>query len=172
MGKLIDKYGIPAIRKGLKKINVSDARIDKLLGKADVGNTQIAEREQKPILALPEGEKPLLLPPGKGKVPARITPGSLPIDEEAAVLATINNIDSNTIPNNKLSKKWGSTFGNYNNDLPVETHGTYKEYRVQPEAGASGAGSRRVVVNTRTKDVYYTWTHYGDNGDPAFVQIR
>jgi hypothetical protein len=39
MGKLIDKdkYGIPAIRKGLKKINVPDARIDKLLGKADTG---------------------------------------------------------------------------------------------------------------------------------------
>ena len=39
-------------------------------------------------------------------------------------------------------------------------------------AGTNNAGPLRLVVNKDTGAMYYTWTHYGDNGLPAFVQIR
>jgi hypothetical protein len=39
-------------------------------------------------------------------------------------------------------------------------------------AGTNKAGSLRLVVHKNTGAMYYTWTHYGDNGLPAFVQIR
>lgn len=48
----------------------------------------------------------------------------------------------------------------------------YLEHRVAPPPGTSGAGPLRVVVNQQSGQVYYTWTHYGDAGAPAFVQIR
>jgi len=48
----------------------------------------------------------------------------------------------------------------------------YLEYRVSPPEGTNGAGVRRIVVNQETVETYYTWTHYGQAGDPAFVQIR
>lgn len=39
--------------------------------------------------------------------------------------------------------------------------------------GSTGAGNvNRIVVNKNTGEIYYSWTHYGDLGDPAFVKIR
>jgi hypothetical protein len=35
-----------------------------------------------------------------------------------------------------------------------------------------GAGPLRVVVDSVSEAIYYTWTHYGQAGDPAFVRIR
>ncbi|TKY81330.1 hypothetical protein EDI29_16375 [Pectobacterium polonicum] len=48
----------------------------------------------------------------------------------------------------------------------------YREYRVDPGPGVSGAGVRRVVVDSNTGETYYIWTHYGDSGNPSFVRIR
>ena len=42
----------------------------------------------------------------------------------------------------------------------------------RPPLGTSGAGTLRVVLNSQNGDMYYTWTHYGDTGEPAFVRIR
>jgi guanyl-specific ribonuclease Sa len=98
-----------------------------------------------------------------------ITPGSLPKEEEEAVLKTLKYIDSGTIPNGKLRKKWGSRFRNNEKYLP---EGEYKEYRVEPPPGSKKPGPRRIVVNVNTGEVYYTWTHYGDSGKPAFVRVR
>jgi len=105
---------------------------------------------------------------------SRITPGSLPAEEEAALLRTLRHIDAGTTPTGPLQTKWGTKFKNWNGDLPGAQgpSSPYREYRVAPPPGTSGPGARRVVVNTSTGDVYYTWTHYGDSGPPAFVQIR
>lgn len=105
---------------------------------------------------------------------ARITPGSLPADEESALDKTVGYIDSGTTPSGGLAKNWGAPFRNWNGDLPggVGENSPYEEYRVSPPAGTSGAGPLRVVYNPDTGDMYYTWTHYGDSGYPPFVQIR
>jgi RHS repeat-associated protein len=109
-------------------------------------------------------------------IPSRITPGSLSRSEEAAVLSTLNHIDAGTKPVGALAKKWGTTFQNRDGDLPGVrgANSPYREYRVAPPPGTSGAGANRIVVNSQSGEVYYTWTHYGDNGrqTPAFVQIR
>lgn len=34
------------------------------------------------------------------------------------------------------------------------------------------AGTRRIVVDNNSREMYYTWTHYGQVGDPAFLKIR
>jgi RHS repeat-associated protein len=111
---------------------------------------------------------------GASKIIARIAPGSLPAAEEAAVLATLKHIDDGTKPAGALAKKWGTKFKNKAGDLPGSKGpaSPYKEYRVAPSAGQTGAGPNRIVVNTKTGEMYYTWTHYGDSGQPAFVQIR
>jgi guanyl-specific ribonuclease Sa len=98
-----------------------------------------------------------------------ITPKSLPINEEQAVLNTMKHIENGTVPSGKLSKKWGTPFGNREGYLPA---GNYLEYRVAPPVGNKGAGARRVVKNVDTGDLFYTWTHYGDSGDPAFLRIK
>jgi hypothetical protein len=105
---------------------------------------------------------------------ARITPGSLPAAEEAAVLGTLRHIDAGTNPTGALAKKWGTQFKNWDGDLPGAQGmaSPYLEYRVAPPPGVSGAGPNRIVVNSQTGEAYYTWTHYGDTGAPAFVQIR
>ena len=33
-------------------------------------------------------------------------------------------------------------------------------------------GSRRLLTRNGKPYVYYSWTHYGDNGQPKFVRIR
>jgi RHS repeat-associated protein len=106
--------------------------------------------------------------------PARITPGSLPAAEEQALLNTLRHIDNGTVPTGPLSTSWGRQFRNWGGDLPGAQGpaSPYKEYRVAPPAGVAGAGPNRIVVNSQTGEMYYTWTHYGDAGDPAFVQIR
>jgi len=111
--------------------------------------------------------------------PPWITPGSLPAAEEAAVEATLKNIDSGTKPSGPLVKKWGTRFNNRptdngTKDLPGGSYdqSPYMEYRVAPEPGTPGAGVRRVVYDTSNGKIYYTWTHYGDAGYPPFVRIR
>ncbi len=105
---------------------------------------------------------------------ARITPGSLPAAEEAAVLQTLTHIEAGTTPGGALANRWGIPFKNWAGDLPGARGATspYLEYRVAPPPGTSGAGQLRLVKNQSTGEIYYTWTHYGDMGTPAFVKIR
>jgi hypothetical protein len=115
-----------------------------------------------------QGEGPSLSPE-----PTRITPGSLPVDEERAVLQTLQHIDTGMTPTGPLAKKWGTPFKNNAGDLPgTPGAGGYLEYRVAPPAGTSSAGVRRIVKDVSTGRLYYTWTHYGDTGHPAFVRLR
>ena len=100
--------------------------------------------------------------------------GTLPSADEAAFAKTLSYIDSGTIPSGNLARKWGTTFKNLEGELPGAQGSTspYLEYRVAPSAGQAGAGTNRIVVNSQTGEVYYTWTHYGDSGTPAFVKVR
>ncbi|MED4970508.1 pre-toxin TG domain-containing protein [Parageobacillus toebii] len=106
---------------------------------------------------------------GKDKNIPWLTPRGLPKEEEKALLKTLKHIDNGTKPKGKLSKKWGTKFSNREGYLPK---GNYVEYRVEPPPGTNNAGTRRVVRNVDTGEMYYTWTHYGDTGAPAFVRIR
>lgn len=103
-----------------------------------------------------------------------IAPGSLPADEDSALNATLQHIDDGTVPTDATNVKWGQQFKNWNGDLPGAQGAAspYREYRVAPPPGTPGAGPLRVVVNSQTGETYYTWTHYGDTGNPAFVRIR
>ncbi|WP_394830148.1 HINT domain-containing protein [Pendulispora rubella] len=101
--------------------------------------------------------------------------------EAAHIHDTLNRIDHNNPPSGVLGQQWGVTFNNTGRppasdptgtkipDLPLG--GSYKEYRVNPGPGDNSAGGRRIVIDTKTGDVYYSRTHYGDHGDPAFVKI-
>jgi guanyl-specific ribonuclease Sa len=112
--------------------------------------------------------------PAAGPAIARIAPGSLVPAEEKSVLATLSHIDAGTQPTGAVSKKWGTQFKNYDGDLPGPSGAgsPYLEYRVAPPVGTAGAGTQRIIQNPGTGEMYYTWTHYGDTGIPAFVQIR
>lgn len=92
-----------------------------------------------------------------------ITKGSLPAEEEAALMNTVTEIKAGTKPAGAIAKKWGTTFWNKAGDLPgVKGVGGYLEYRVVPAPGTVGVGVRRVITTTDGSIGYYTWTHYGD----------
>ncbi|MBI1372973.1 MAG: ribonuclease [Phycisphaera sp.] len=115
---------------------------------------------------------PTVLPPRVG--PAKIVPGSLPAEEEAALLRTLQHIDAGTVPSGPTARRWRIPFENWAGDLPGGSYASspYTEYRVAPPAGTAGGGVRRIVVDNQTGEVYYTWTHYGTAGNPPFVTIR
>jgi RHS repeat-associated protein len=106
--------------------------------------------------------------------------GDLPAAEESGLKDTLSHIDNGTVPAGPTSVKWGTPFKNFGAPSGQEMllpggqgdNSPYLEYRVAPPPGTSGAGPLRVVRNTQTAATYYTWTHYGDSGDPAFVRIR
>ncbi|TAM92486.1 MAG: hypothetical protein EPN43_02385 [Jatrophihabitans sp.] len=70
--------------------------------------------------------------------------------------------------------QWAALHKNRDGHLPgAADAGGYKEYYVEKKPGsATYHGNRRLVVHNKSKRVYYSWTHYGDNGSPAFVRIR
>lgn len=103
-----------------------------------------------------------------------ISADSLSPAEASALDKTLGYIDSGTTPSGPLASKWGTPFKNWDAPLPggVGPDSPYLEYRVAPPPGTAGAGPLRVVYNPDSGAMYYTWTHYGDAGDPAFVRIR
>ena len=103
-----------------------------------------------------------------------IAPDSLPAAENAALDDTLAHIDAGNVPTGATARRWGIPFRNRGGDLPGGQGdlSPYREYRVAPPPGVNGAGPLRVVRNEDTGETYYTWTHYGDSGDPAFVRIR
>lgn len=94
-------------------------------------------------------------------------------DELKAIGDALKVFDGKPNAVNDWGGKWGDTFSNNGGDLPgVRRGGGYKEYYVRKPAGEGGWGARRLVVSDATGFIYYTWTHYGDNGNPPFVRIR
>ncbi|RYX92657.1 MAG: hypothetical protein EOO28_21560 [Comamonadaceae bacterium] len=99
--------------------------------------------------------------------------GSITRGEQRALEDTVAHIEAGTVPVGPTAFRWGIPFYNKDGDLPGGkfANSPYLEYRVAPQQG-SGAGPYRVVVNSLTGEIYYTWTHYGDNGVPAFVRVK
>jgi hypothetical protein len=50
--------------------------------------------------------------------------------------------------------------------------GQYNEYLVERATGTTYPGARRLVRGIANDFVYYTWTHYGEQGSPAFVRVK
>jgi RHS repeat-associated protein len=100
-----------------------------------------------------------------------IVPGSLPAEEDAALLFALEHLDNGTRPPGVQS--WGRPFRNDRGDLPGPAGGGgYSEYDVTPPPGTLNRGVRRIVASDTDGRVYYTWTHYGTAGDPPFVRVR
>ena len=97
-------------------------------------------------------------------------------EELAAVNATIGVIDGGPaiILSHNSGAKFNHPFGNRDGDLPGgRRSGGYTEFYVEKDPNdATYHGSRRLVKHTASGRLYYTSTHYGDNGSPAFVRIR
>ena len=92
--------------------------------------------------------------------------------EKTAIEAALMAFDDGKTPTltHPNGMKWGDVFGNHDGDLPAAN---YKEYYVQKATGSSTYhGNRRLVIDSKNERVYYSWTHYGDNGDPPFVLLR
>jgi guanyl-specific ribonuclease Sa len=105
--------------------------------------------------------------------PAWITPGSLPDEEAEAIQNSLSHLDAGTQPPDIDPRGWGRVFRNNAGDLPgTPGAGGYREYDVHPAPGILNRGPRRLVVSDSGGSIYYTWTHYGDSGLPAFVRIR
>jgi guanyl-specific ribonuclease Sa len=101
-------------------------------------------------------------------------------EEADKILETIRHIDRGTVAPGVRTKKWGTQWKNYPKKGqnvprlpgPRGNKSPYYEYDVLPARGIKKPGPRRIVRNEDTGATYYTWTHYGDEGDPAFVRIR
>ncbi len=108
---------------------------------------------------------------GNGTVIPTKTLAELGVEERAAVEGSLTPLRSGgPIPalSHPNGAKWGAAFGNRDSDLPLGR--TYQEYYVERDpASTSYHGERRLV---RSGDrIYYTSTHYGQNGVPAFVLL-
>lgn len=64
----------------------------------------------------------------------------------------------------------GSVFENREGRLPKD--GAYREYDIHPARQGVNRGPERVVIDTRSGRGWYTGTHYGDAGEPAFIEIE
>ena len=68
--------------------------------------------------------------------------------------------------------KWGEDHGNHEGRLPgIPGAGNYREYYVRKGPQHAAPGPRRFCVN-RSGKVFYSNTHYGTSGRPAFWAIR
>lgn len=74
----------------------------------------------------------------------------------------------------KKKFKWGVPHGNHDGLLPgVKGAGGYTEYYVREGTGENHGTSptNRVVKQTSTGDLFFTNTHYGRDGAPAFTHL-
>jgi hypothetical protein len=111
-----------------------------------------------------------------GTVIEEITVDDLSGEEKTAVENALNAYDGGTVPvlTHPNGMKWGDAYGNRDGSLPGKRGaGGYREYYVQKRTGdPTYHGSRRLVRHSTSGRFYYTKTHYGDNGKPAFRRIR
>jgi hypothetical protein len=111
-----------------------------------------------------------------GTLIEEITINELGGAEKTAVEAALNAYDGGTVPvlTHSNGMKWGETYNNRDGTLPGKRGaGGYREYYVQKRTGdPTYHGSRRLVRHNTSGRFYYTNTHYGDNGQPAFRRIR
>ncbi|HEY6887019.1 MAG TPA: hypothetical protein VI300_04540 [Solirubrobacter sp.] len=67
---------------------------------------------------------------------------------------------------------WDADHADVKAHLPMRSRGdNYREFYLDPFHRVNKWGSRRLVYDTEYKRWYYSRTHYGDNGSPAFVLL-
>ena len=97
-------------------------------------------------------------------------------NEQQAVTAALAELDAGRIHVPGVCENRGD-HENWAGDLPGARNVVpYREQGIQPPT-AHWPGRRRLVVDESVAEpakrrVYYTWTHYGQHGAPAFVRIR
>lgn len=64
----------------------------------------------------------------------------------------------------------GREWTNYEKVLPVHQRGYYHEWDVHPKVSGKNRGTERLVTG-QGGEIYYTNTHYGDAGNPAFYEV-
>lgn len=101
----------------------------------------------------------------------------LPPAEEQAVLEAREQSSGHRAPpqpGDMQSIRWGIIFRNREGFSPVKAHDYYREYTILLPGDVT-RGRRRFItggIPGSPEIVYYSWTHYGDSGVPAFVRIR
>ena len=100
----------------------------------------------------------------------------MPPAEEQALKDTTAQIDSQTAPaGREAAQGWGTEFknrplaGKSIGELPQRPAGFYREYRVIVNGNTE---NYRVVTGSNGKEMWYSWTHYGEKGGTSFVKIR
>jgi hypothetical protein len=147
------------VRFGLKDEVVKLLTENDTAGLAEIDSVIDAAREAEGLKA------------ANGKILQEMTTANFSGEHQTAVKDALDALDGTK------ARDWGGTWGeehlNNEGNLPgIAGAGGYKEYYVRKGPKDSGWGGRRLVVCDVSARVYYTWTHYGDNGDPAFVRIR
>ncbi|HEY4334007.1 MAG TPA: ribonuclease domain-containing protein [Ilumatobacteraceae bacterium] len=96
----------------------------------------------------------------------------VPVTELPHLRNALEVFDGKAGPENTWRGQHDAPHNNKNGDLPgVKNAGGYLEHDVRsPTEG--GAGTKRLVTDENSKAVYYTNTHYGSTGKPAFYLIR
>lgn len=91
--------------------------------------------------------------------------------EQKAIDVTLEYIEARADRHPNRTTNWGVKFENRKGNLPLAEDGAYLEFFVNPTPGVKGVGERRIMINRFMREVYYTSTHYGDTGSPAFVKL-
>ena len=104
-------------------------------------------------------------------------------NEVALYLFTYKKLPSNYIPKSSVPKAeqgkqpanglyfGGDVFRNEGNILNYTTKTNLRECDVSYPDDPSNRGLKRLVYSADCTEIFYTWTHYGDRGDPAFVKV-
>ena len=83
--------------------------------------------------------------------------------------------NSGKVPGAIKKFKWGELHANRDGDLPgKQGAGGYKEYYVRRGDGTDGGEhpQRRIVIRDSDGKKFYTNTHYGRDGAPAFYELK
>ena len=110
-----------------------------------------------------------------GTIIARKDPADFPAEERAKIGRALRRHDGTPNPGENLwwSGAWGESHGNYQGRLPgIRGGGGYKEYYVEPGPGQTPPGPRRLVKKESSGRLFYSNTHYGDSGNPAYYALR
>jgi guanyl-specific ribonuclease Sa len=83
---------------------------------------------------------------------------------------TVNFLKQNNFTSPESGYVGGRIFTNYEKVLPVEGSSYYHEWDVHPKVAGVNRGTERIVSGEKG-EVYFTNTHYGEAGSPAFYVI-
>ena len=84
---------------------------------------------------------------------------------------TIDFLKANNFTHSETGYVGGRYFTNYEKVLPWVSETYYKEWDVHPKVKGVNRGTERLVTGEKG-EIYFTNTHYGNSGSPAFYLIQ